>query len=123
MRPGASAGGQGTRRIALRNPGVFIAAAAMEPGFPPVMSFKDLDITPYGPGAARFLTDRFGDPVDADYWDARHPPTIDISSADLIPASGYQLRIEAGDEDVNLTLLSAELVDRRRLDGAHAYDF
>ena len=43
---GASAGGQGTLRIALRNPETFVAAAALEPGFPPVTAFADLDVTP-----------------------------------------------------------------------------
>jgi len=120
---GASAGGQGTLRIALRNPEVFVAAAAMEPGFPAVTWFKDLDMTPYGPGAAQFLSDRFGDPFDAAYWEARHPPTIVINTADRIRASGIQLRIEAGDEDANLTWLSAELVHRLLFDAAIPHEY
>ena len=120
---GASAGGHGTLRIALRNPEVFVAAAAMEPGFPAVTWFKDLDMTPYGPGAAQFLSDRFGDPVDAAYWEARHPPTIVINTADRIRASGIQLRIEAGDEDANLTWLSAELVHRLLFDAAIPHEY
>ena len=106
---GGSAGGQGTLRIGLRNPEMFAAAAALEPGFPPVASFADLDLTPYGPGAMRFLHERFGDPFDVEYWRARHPPTIVIDSADRLRASGLKLLVEAGDEDANLTYLSAEL--------------
>ena len=120
---GASAGGQGTLRIALRNPEAFVAAAALEPGFPPVTSFADLDITPYGPGAMRFLHQRFGDPVDVAYWRARHPPTIVIDNADRLRDSGLQLLVEAGDEDANLTFLSAELVHRLLFDAAIEHEY
>jgi len=120
---GASAGGQGTLRIALRNPETFIGAAAMEPGFPPVMSFDELDITPYGPDAAEFLKTHFGDPVDKDYWHACHPPTIVVANADRIRKSQIQLRIEAGDEDANGTYLGAELVHRLLFDAAIPHDY
>ena len=120
---GASAGGQGTLRIALRHPETFAAAAALEPGFPPVTSFADLDITPYGPGAMRFLHRRFGDPVDVAYWRARHPPTIVIDNADRLRESGLQLLVEAGDEDANLTFLSAELVHRLLFDAAIEHEY
>ncbi len=120
---GGSAGGQGTLRIGLRNPETFAAAAALEPGFPPVASFADLDITPYGPGAMRFLHERFGNPVDIEYWRARHPPTIVIDSADRLRDSGLQLLVEAGDEDANLTFLSAELVHRLLFDAAIPHEY
>ena len=120
---GASAGGQGTLRIALRNPETFVGAAALEPGFPPVTAFADLDVTPYGPGAMRFLERRFGNPVDAAYWRARHPPTIVIDSADRLRNSGLQLLVEAGDEDANLTFLGAELVHRLLFDAAIEHEY
>ena len=120
---GASAGGQGTLRIALRNPEVFIAAAAMEPGFPPAVSFTKFDPDGYAAGASGFLTPRFGNPVDTDYFDARHPPSIVVQNADRIRKSGIQLRIEAGDEDANLTWLSAELVHRLLFDAAIPHEY
>ena len=120
---GASAGGQGTLRIALRNPETFVAAAALEPGFPPVTSFADLDVTPYGPGASRFLERRFGNPVDVAYWRARHPPTIVIDNAERLRRSGLQLLVEAGDEDANLTFLGAELVHRLLFDAAIEHEY
>ncbi len=120
---GGSAGGQGTLRIGLRNPEMFAAAAALEPGFPPVASFADLDLTPYGPGAMLFLQERFGNPVDVEYWRARHPPTIVIDNADRLRASGLKLLVEAGDEDANLTYLSAELVHRLLFDAAIPHEY
>ena len=120
---GGSAGGQGTLRIGLRNPEMFAAAAALEPGFPPVASFADLDIAPYGPGAMRFLQERFGNPVDVAYWRARHPPTIVIDNAERLRASGLKLLVEAGDEDANLTYLSAELVHRLLFDAAIPHEY
>ena len=120
---GGSAGGQGTLRIGLRNPETFAAAAALEPGFPPVASFADLDLTPYGPGAMQFLHERFGNPFDIEYWRARHPPTIVIDNADRLRASGLKLLVEAGDEDANLTYLSAELVHRLLFDAAIPHEY
>jgi len=120
---GASGGGQGTLRIALRNPETFVAAAALEPGFPPVTAFSDLDVTPYGPGAMGFLERRFGNPVDTAYWRARHPPTIVIDNADRLRDAGLQLLVEAGDEDANLTFLSAELVHRLLFDAAIEHEY
>ncbi|MCY3972014.1 MAG: prolyl oligopeptidase family serine peptidase [Acidobacteria bacterium] len=120
---GGSAGGQGTLRIGLRNPEMFAAAAALEPGFPPVASFADLDLTPYGPGAMRFLQERFGNPFDVEYWRARHPPTIVIDNADRLRASGLKLLVEAGDEDANLTYLSAELLHRLLFDAAIPHEY
>ena len=121
---GASAGGQGTLRIALRNPEVFVAAAAMEPGFPPVLSFDEFDTGRFRPGAAaRFLTPRFGNPVDKNYWAERHPPTIVLRHADRIRESGLQLRVEAGDADANLTWLSAELLHRLLFDAAIPHEY
>ena len=120
---GGSAGGQGTLRIGLRNPETFAAAAALEPGFPPVASFAALDLTPYGPGAQQFLEQRFGKPFDLEYWRARHPPTIVIDNADRLRDSGLQLLVEAGDEDANLTFLSAELVHRLLFDAAIPHEY
>ena len=121
---GASAGGQGTLRLALRNPTTFIAAAAMEPGFEPVLSFDQLAAHRLeSPGAKQFLATRFGDPVDKDYWAERHPPTIVIRHADAIRESGLQLRVEAGDEDANLTWLSAELIHRLLFDAAIPHEY
>lgn len=120
---GGSAGGQGTLRIGLRNPEMFAAAAALEPGFPPAASFADLDLTPYGPGAMQFLHERFGNPVDVEYWRARHPPTIVIDNADRLRTSGLKLLVEAGDEDANLTYLSAELVHRLLFDAAIPHEY
>ncbi len=119
----APRGGQGTLRIGLRNPETFAAAAALEPGFPPVASFADLDLTPYGPGAMRFLHERFGNPFDVEYWRARHPPTIVIDDADRLRASGLKLLVEAGDEDANLTYLSAELLHRLLFDAAIPHEY
>ena len=121
---GASAGGQGTLRIALRNPEIFVAAVAMEPGFEPVLRFEDVDLSRFsGDSAKRFLNPRFGKPVDAEYWAERHPPTIVVRHAKKIRDSKLKLRIEAGDEDANLTWLSAELIHRLLFDAGIRHEF
>ena len=121
---GASAGGQGTLRIAFRNPEKFVAAVAMEPGFEPVLQFQDVDLSRFpGDTANRFLHPRFGQPVDAEYWAERHPPAIVVRHASKIRDSNLQIRIEAGDEDANLTWLSAELIHRLLFDAGIRHEF
>ena len=96
----------------------------MEPGFEPVLSFDEFDTSRFRPEvAARFLTPRFGNPVDKDYWAERHPPAIVVRYADRIRESGLQLRLEAGDEDANLTWLSAELLHRLLFDAAIPHEY
>jgi pimeloyl-ACP methyl ester carboxylesterase len=85
---GASAGGQGTLRIALRRPELFAAAAAMEPGFPPVLTFVDWDTSRFGPNILPVLHARFGNPVDKDFWHGIHPPTIVMNNAQRLRDSG-----------------------------------
>ncbi len=77
----------------------------------------------YGPDAMGFLERRFGQPVDTAYWRARHPPTIVIDNADRLRDAGLQLLVEAGDEDANLTFLSAELVHRLLFDAAIEHEY
>ncbi len=121
---GASAGGQGTLRIALRNPTLFAAAVAMEPGFEPVLSFEEVDFSRFPAGVAEaFLHPRFGNPVDAAYWEERHPPIIAARDVNRIRESGIKLRIEAGDADANLTWLSAELIHRVLFDAAVRHEY
>lgn len=120
---GASAGGQGTLRIALRHPELFVAAAAMEPGFPPVLNFDDWDISGFGPKILPVLHARFGDPIDKRFWRSIHPPTLVIDNPGRLRESGLQLLVEAGDEDANGTFRSAELVHRLLFDAAIEHDY
>ncbi len=120
---GASAGGQGTLRIALRHPNLFVAAAAMEPGFPPVTAYEDWDLSRFGPRIRPILHARFGNPVDKAFWRSIHPPTLVIDHPRKLRESGLQLLIEAGDEDANGTFRSAELLHRLLYDAAIEHDY
>ena len=120
---GASAGGQGTLRIALRHPEKFVAAAAMEPGFPPVLKFSDWDISSFGPSILPVLHKRFGNPVDKQFWRGIHPPAMVIDNPQKLRDSGLQLLLEAGDEDANGTFRSAELLHRLLYDAAIEHDY
>jgi S-formylglutathione hydrolase len=120
---GASAGGQGTLRIALRHPELFVAAAAMEPGFPPVLKFDDWDISGFGPNILPVLHGRFGNPVDNAFWRGIHPPAMVIDHPQMLRDSGLQLLLEAGDEDANGTFRSAELLHRLLYDAAIEHDY
>ncbi|MDP6931132.1 MAG: alpha/beta hydrolase-fold protein [Planctomycetota bacterium] len=120
---GASAGGQGTLRIALRHPELFVAAAAMEPGFPPVLKFDDWDTNRFGSKGQIVMRARFGQPVDKKFWRAIHPPAMVIDNPKKLRDSSLQLLLEAGDRDANGTFRSAELLHRLLYDAAIEHDY
>lgn len=118
---GYSAGGTRTLRIALRNPELFIAAAAMAPGFPTQIDFDGADS--WSPQ----LQARYGNPADnaADlrFWRSHQPPTIVIDNPRKLRDSGLQLLIEAGDQDANNAFRSVELLHRLLYDAAIEHDY
>lgn len=120
---GSSFGGQGVLRIAFRHPEMFIAAASMAPGFPPVLKLEDWDISYFSDEVLANNARRFGEPVDRAFWRATHPPTMVIDNAAKLRESGLQLLIEVGDEDANGNFRSVELLHRLLFDAAipHGY--
>jgi len=120
---GSSFGGQGTLRIALRHPTLFAAAAAVAPGFPPVLKLEDWDIRYFDDDVLADQKARFGDPIDETFWRGTHPPTLVIDHADAIRRSGLQLLIEVGDEDANGNFRSVELLHRLLFDAAIEHDY
>lgn len=97
---GASMGGMGSLRMAFRYPDRFGALAALEPGIEPILSWEDMR------PKHRFWRDdelferAFGKPVDGSYWAEHNPATMVTRDADRIRASGLQIYVEAGDEDL-----------------------
>ncbi len=120
---GSSFGGQGVLRVAFRHPTMFVAAAAMAPGFPAVLTLEDWDISYFSDEVMADHTRRFGDPVDREFWRSTHPPTMVIDNPAKLRESGLQLLIEVGDEDANGNFRSVELLHRLLFDAAIEHDY
>jgi S-formylglutathione hydrolase len=96
---GVSMGGMGALRMAFRRPDLFGAVAAIEPGIAPVLVFADLRPKHRFWRGDELFRNAYGDPVDARYWAANHPPAMAIERRDPIVSSGLAIYLEAGDED------------------------
>lgn len=94
---GISMGGLGALRIAFKHPHLFAAVAALEPAIEPKLAWQGVgpETRFWRPEAV--LHPIFGDPVDAEYWEANNPATI----AHRNPERLLDLRIflEVGDQD------------------------
>ena len=118
---GISMGGLGALRIAFKHPGEFAAVAALEPAIEPKLRWQGV-----GP-ETRFwrpetvLHPIFGNPVDADYWEANNPVTIACREPDRLLGLGIYL--EVGDQDMLHLYEGAEFLHRILFDARLAHEY
>jgi pimeloyl-ACP methyl ester carboxylesterase len=96
---GYSMGGMGSLRIAFKHPKRFGAVAAIAPAIEPAYQFKDIQ-----PRDREYRSDAvyeriYGKPVDHDFWQANHPPTLARDRAGQIKDSKLKVYFEVGDAD------------------------
>ena len=96
---GYSMGGMGSLRMAFKHPKRFGAVAAIAPAIEPAYQFKDIQ-----PRDREYRTDAifertYGKPVDHDFWQANHPPTLARDRAAQIKDSKLKVYFEVGDAD------------------------
>ena len=117
---GVSMGGMGGLRIAFKYPEKFGAVAVLEPAVEAVLNWSELTTTDtfYREDMYPVL---FGDPVDADYWEANHPTAM----ADSRPRTLDQLAIyfEVGDMDELKLHRGGEFLHRVLFDHGVQHEF
>jgi S-formylglutathione hydrolase len=117
---GVSMGGMGGLRIAFKYPEKFGAVAVLEPAVEAVLNWVELTTTDtfYREDMYPIL---FGDPVDAEYWEANHPPAIAHSR----PRTLDQLSIyfEVGDMDELKLYRGGEFLHRILFDHGVQHEF
>jgi S-formylglutathione hydrolase len=96
---GASMGGMGSLRMALRHPENFGAVAALEPGIEPVLRWEDVKPKHRFWRNSEIIEKAYGKPVDAQYWAANNPATMVANDAERIRNSGLQIYLDAADLD------------------------
>lgn len=96
---GVSMGGMGALRLAFKHPDRFRAVVALEPGIEPALRFSEIELEDRFWRGDAFFAERFGDPVDEDYWAANNPATIAARDPERLRSSGLAIFLEVGTED------------------------
>jgi pimeloyl-ACP methyl ester carboxylesterase len=97
---GVSMGGLGALRLAFRCPDRFVAVAALEPGLEEATVWEDVLARDRVYRDDALGHQLFGDPVDGHHFHDNHPRVIAERNGHLIAASGLDVYIECGDEDL-----------------------
>jgi len=96
---GYSMGGMGSLRMAFKKPDLFSVVTSLAPAIEPAYRFQDIE-----PRDREFRTQEifertYGKPIDDEFWQANHPPTIVKDHADSIRKSGLKIYFEVGNAD------------------------
>lgn len=109
---GVSMGGMGSLRMALKYPDRFGAVVALEPGIEPILRWQDLKPRHRFWREDSLFEAAFGKPVDPDYWARNNPATIAQTDAKRIAASGLQIYLDCGNDDMFLLHEGTEFLHR-----------
>lgn len=120
---GISMGGMGSLRIAFKHSQRFRAVAAMEPGIEPALRWADIQPRHRFWRSDALFEAAYGKPVDPAYWEANNPAAIAKATASQLKASGLQIYIEAGDEDMFLLHEGTEFLHRILWDGGVQHEY
>jgi S-formylglutathione hydrolase len=96
---GISMGGMGSLRMAFKHPQRFRAVIALEPGIEPALAWRDVELRDRYWRSPALLQERYGKPIDEDYWAANHPTTIAHRNPRALIDAGLAIYIEVGSED------------------------
>lgn len=120
---GASMGGMGSLRLGFKYPQRFGGLAAQEPGIEPILHWKDMQVRHRFWRADGLFEAAFGKPVDPQYWEANNPASIAKANAKGLIASGLQIYMDAGDEDMFLLHEGTEFLHRVLWDAGVKHEY
>jgi len=89
----------GALRIAFKNPELFAAVAALEPGIEPALSFDDIMLRDRFWRSDALFEERYGRPVDRQFWQTNNPANVAQHNASALRESKLGIYLEVGDED------------------------
>lgn len=96
---GISMGGMGSLRLAFKHPDRFRAVIALEPGIEPALAWSDVELVDRYWRSDALMQERFGVPIDEDFWADNNPATIARRDPQRLTRSGLGIYIEVGSED------------------------
>lgn len=118
---GWSMGGVGSLRIAFKHPEIFAAVAAVEPAVEGALTFEGIDPRVNFWRAEAFYREKFGDPVDAEFWRANNPASI--AKQDPRRLIDLGVYIEVGDQDLLYLNQGVEFLHRVLFDAGIAHEY
>ena len=120
---GISMGGMGALRIAFKNPQLFAAVAALEPGIEPALSFDDIMLRDRFWRSDALFEERYGRPVDRQFWQANNPANLAQNNASALRESKLGIYLEAGDEDSFHLHYGSEFLHRLLFDAGIKHEY
>jgi S-formylglutathione hydrolase len=118
---GVSMGGMGALRIAFKHPELFAAVAGMEPGIEPALAYADIKLRDRFWRDQSLFEEKYGKPVDEDFWADNNPATIAQREPDRLKSLGIYL--EAGDQDMFFLHHGSEFLHRVLFDSGVSHEY
>ena len=117
---GISMGGMGGLRLAFKYPEKFAGVAVLEPAIEASLHWKDVSALDSFYRADQY-EEKFGKPVDADYWAENHPSAIAAANPDRL--KNLAIYFEVGDQDMLNLHRGAEYLHRILFDSGVFHEF
>ena len=113
---GVSMGGLGALRLAFRRPHRFVAVAALDPALEEAPTWPEVARRDVVYRDAKLLASLYGDPIDEGHFHDNQPRALAERHGHLIAASGLDVYLECGDEDLLHLQYGAEALHRQLFD-------
>ena len=117
---GISMGGMGGLRLAFKYPEKFAGVAVLEPAIEASLRWKDVSTLDSFYRADQY-EEKFGKPVDADYWEANHPSAIAAANPERL--KDLAIYFEVGDQDMLNLYRGSEYLHRILFDAGVLHEF
>jgi S-formylglutathione hydrolase len=120
---GISMGGMGTLRIGFKHPDMFGGIAALEAGIEPILHWKDMQARHRFYREDGLFEAAFGNPVDAEYWEANNPASIAQKDPQRLIRSGLKIYIDAAGHDMFFLHEGNEFLHRLLYDNGVEHEY
>jgi S-formylglutathione hydrolase len=120
---GTSMGGMGTLRLGLKHLDIFGVIIAFEPAIEPALEWKDIKTRDKRYRGKAIYEEKFGNPVDEEYWKSNNPIYIAKENAKEIRESGLKIYLEVGTEDTLGLFEGVEFLHRVMFDNKIPHEF
>ena len=120
---GISMGGMGTLRLGLKHLDIFGVLVAFEPAIEPAFEWKDVKTRDSRYRGKKIYKEKFGNPIDEEYWKLNNPIYIARENAKEIKDSGIKIYLEVGTEDMLGLFRGTEFLHRVLFDNKIPHEF
>ena len=120
---GISMGGMGTLRLGLKHLDTFGVLVAFEPAIEPAFEWSDVKSEDKVHRGMAIYEEKFGKPVNEEYWKQNNPIYIAKENTKEIRESGIKIYLEVGTEDMLGLFRGTEFMHRVLFDNKISHEF